>query len=382
LPALEAIRGAAVARGWSFEAVFSPAARDRPWYAAAEAAGMDVRVCPLTPRRARVRRVASLLAECRGPTILHTHFARWDVAATLAARGARRPEPVVVIWHRHGTLSERRSPVLREVLRFGLVGRLVDAHLCVGPAGYAELVARGAPPRRTLLFPNGIDLDRFPVGGERERARARAELAIPAESKLLAAFVWDWERKGGPLWVELVRELAARQPGVLALMVGAGEHADEVVRRLDVERSVRRAPLRADPRAFFYAADVFVAPSAYEGLGFAPLECVCCGTPVVASDIPGHRYFGAHLPAVRLTPLNATAMADAVIAELDRTREDHARRIAASRDYLAQHAGLDAWVERLLRIYDQALSRHGGSHPPRRPAVRTGRQTVLRPSRS
>jgi glycosyltransferase involved in cell wall biosynthesis len=309
-------------------------------------------------------RIASLLNESSGPTILHTHFARWDIPATLVARlprPARRADPVVVIWHRHGTLGGRSTHRGRDVLRFKVVGRGVDAHLCVGPAGYHDVLARGTPPRRTMLFPNGLRVERFPLASGEERARARAELGISRLATVLVAFVWDWERKGGQLLLELVHELEGTKP-VLALLVGAGQEGEAAARRLGVDGSIRRVPARPDPRAFFCAADVFAAPSAHEGLGFAPLEAVCCGTPVVASDVPGHRHFGIHLPAFRLSALSAIAMADAVKEELSSSPEDRMRRIEASRAYLAQHAGLDCWVHRLIHVYEQALRRRGSVH--------------------
>jgi glycosyltransferase involved in cell wall biosynthesis len=40
-------------------------------------------------------------------------------------------------------------------------------------------------------------------------------------------------------------------------------------------------------RVFYRAAEVFAFPSLYEGFGLAPLEAMACGTPVVASDVPG-----------------------------------------------------------------------------------------------
>jgi glycosyltransferase involved in cell wall biosynthesis len=359
VPGLEAIRERTEARGWQFEAVFAPGAEERAWYHEVREAGMCARISPELPRRKRPRWVAELLAEQSGPTILHTHFARWDVPAALVARTSRRGQPVAVVWHRHGMLS--RDPLLlaRDVARFRLGSLAIDAHLCVGPGGYAQVLRRGSRPRRTLLLPNPIDTSRFPIASEEDRAQARAELGIDPTIDLLVAFTWDWELKGGPLFVSLVRELVSRGRRVSALAVGGGQPAAADARRIGVEPHVSVVAPRADPQVFFAAASVFIAPGGHEGLGFAPLESVCCGTPVVASDIAGHRHYGSHLPAVNLTPLVPTAMADAVERELGVGGRDRAARVAASRDYLERHAGVEAWVERLLHVYEEALARRG-----------------------
>jgi glycosyltransferase involved in cell wall biosynthesis len=42
---------------------------------------------------------------------------------------------------------------------------------------------------------------------------------------------------------------------------------------------------RADLRARYQAADVFVFPSFFEGLGLVLLEAMACGLPVIASEV-------------------------------------------------------------------------------------------------
>jgi glycosyltransferase involved in cell wall biosynthesis len=359
IPGLAAIRDAVEARGSSFEAVFAPGAQDRQWYGALRRDGMCARVCPPLSRRALPSWLAALAAEQQGPMILHTHFARWDLSAVLVARLPRQRGPAAVVWHRHGTLSRRPWLFTRDLVRYGLAGRLVDAHLCVGPGSVVQLRRRRAPTERTLLFPNPVDVRRFPMASHEERLRARAELGVKPGVDVLVAFTWDWELKGGPLFIDLARALITRGRRVLALAVGAGPRAQADARRLGVGPHLYTVAPRADPRVFFAAASVFIAPGASEGFGFAPLESVCCGTPVVASDIAGHRHYGSHLPAVRLTPLAAGEMADAVEEELGAGAGDRAARIAASRAYLERNAGLDAWVERLLHVYEDALARRG-----------------------
>ena len=228
VPMLSALAEGVEQRGWSFEAVFGAAAEDKDWYRSLQSGGMHVRAGPPLARRARPRWVASMLAERTGPAILHTHFARWDVPAVLAARRRGVSRSVALVWHRHGILSRHPPQLLRDVARFGLAGRAVDAHLCVGPGTHRQLIGRGAPRDRTLLFPNPVDTHRFPLINAEERAQARAELGVAHDHALLVAFTWEWERKGGPLLLQLVRELTDRGRSVTALVVGGGE-ADAII---------------------------------------------------------------------------------------------------------------------------------------------------------
>ncbi len=354
VPLLQATARAVSARGWSFEAVFAPGAQDRDWYTAIQRDGMLVRSRPQLTRRARLRWVRALLAERTSPTILHTHFAGWDLAS-LAARWPRPGDPTGVVWHRHGVLERRPNP--RDVARFGLAGRAVDAHLCVGPGTHAQQLAFRAPPSRTLLFPNPVDVRRFPVAEPHERIRARRELGIEPDVALLVAFTWDWQDKGGPLLLAAARELLRRGRHFRLLLVGGGAEAQQALQRSGLEGQACIVAPREDPQVLFAAAEVFVAPSPAEAFGFAPHEAVCCGTPAVVSDVPGHRYYGAQLPAMRLTALDPSAFADAIEAELTADQGDRAARAARSRSYLELHASVGAWTDRLLEVYDQVLAR-------------------------
>jgi glycosyltransferase involved in cell wall biosynthesis len=62
----------------------------------------------------------------------------------------------------------------------------------------------------------------------------------------------------------------------------------ELVRRGDL---IHLEQLTADELRLLYThAEAFVFPSHAEGFGFPPVEAMRCGTPVIASDIPAHRW--------------------------------------------------------------------------------------------
>ena len=72
-----------------------------------------------------------------------------------------------------------------------------------------------------------------------------------------------------------------------------------------------------DVTDLFGAADVFLAVSAREGMPYSVLESICCGTPVVASDLPGHAAVGNAVPACQLVARDPRTIADAVREFLD-----------------------------------------------------------------
>ncbi|MEX5717542.1 D-inositol-3-phosphate glycosyltransferase [Geodermatophilus maliterrae] len=156
----------------------------------------------------------------------------------------------------------------------------------------------GADPRRTLVVPPGVDLDRFRPG---DRAAARRALGVPADAVVLT-FVGRIQPLKAP---DLLLEAAARmldddpalrdrlQVHVVGAPSGSGLEAprrlEELAARLGLADRVRFLPPQAPDRlALHYrAADVAVVPSHNESFGLVALEAQACGTPVVAAAVGG-----------------------------------------------------------------------------------------------
>ena len=285
VPMLRAVNDAALARGWSFEAVFTDMAAERPWYAELKADGISVRVAPDGSRRELGAWLAELIAERDAPTVLHTHFTRFDLPAVAAARGDAE---TMVVWHLHTRLESGLGTRARNVLKFSLAGRRVAAILCVSEELRDAVARRLAPARRLVVFPNAIDLTRFSPASSQERRDARNALGVPAERPLLVHFGWHWETKGGDLFLESVAALGREGVDVTAMCVGGGDPARATSARLGIEDRVLVVPARDDVQTLYAAAEVFVSSSRAEGMSFAVLEALATGTPVVASAIPSH----------------------------------------------------------------------------------------------
>jgi glycosyltransferase involved in cell wall biosynthesis len=168
---------------------------------------------------------------------------------------------------------------------------------------------------------------------------------------VLVSFVWDWERKGGPLFLDAVAALRARRPDVVAVPVVLGEGLEALNAEYADDAGVRPVAASEDVRPLYAAADVFVTASRAEGMPFAMLEALACGTPVVASDIPSHSFVGDDLPARRLAARETFAFAAAIEAELDDTANDRAARVTSTRTRLEERFSLSGWCERLTEIY-------------------------------
>ncbi|MGA9874550.1 MAG: glycosyltransferase family 4 protein [Solirubrobacteraceae bacterium] len=341
---LRAVEDAVRQRGWSFEAVFMEFAAERPWYAELEADGMTVRIAPAAGRRALTSWVDDLLGERNEPTLLHTHFTAFDIPAVMAAR---RHDRVAVIWHLHSRLQSNPSAVLRNTLKLALAGRRTDAILCVSEDTRMVARRRLGPDSRLVTFPNAIDLERFrPAATAEERERSRAQLGVPAGIPLLVHFGWDWERKGGDLFLSTVKELSHSEPAAIGVSVGGGDRARARSARLGLGDQVLVLEPTDDVRGLYSAADVFVSPSKAEGMPYAVLEALCTGTPAVVSDIPSHVPLAEQIAGCTLAESQPQAFAEAIRRTLS-AHDDHPVDVTP----LLESLDLHGWASRLTDLY-------------------------------
>jgi glycosyltransferase involved in cell wall biosynthesis len=131
--------------------------------------------------------------------------------------------------------------------------------------------------------------------------------------------------------IRALAEVRRRVPAAELVVVGSGD------RRQDLERLSRdlEVPVtftgfisEAEKVGWLNRAHVVVCPSMKEGWGLTVIEALACGTPVVASDVHGHRDSLCEGAGV-LVPygdIGATAEAIVDILKDDRKREAFRRR--------------------------------------------------------
>lgn len=366
IPLLRAALDEARGRGWGALAVFDEQARDRPWLAELEADGYDVEITATASGEAN-RRVGAIVRSGPPATILHTHYSRFDIAAAVRSLATRPPRPPV-FWHVRTALGTSARARARNRARFGLVGRTVDGIFTPSTDLRRQVIARGAPSGRVHALPHGLDIDRFSLCTPAERAAARRELGLGEDVTVLLHFGWDWHRKGGDLFLEAVRRLIddRRCEGrrFVALSSQGGEQAREHAARLGILDHVRVLPATDRIEVLYAAADVMVATSRAEGgmPPFAVAEALSRGTPVVASDIPDHAFAAERMSACRLAADSTGAIADAVIATLERSPDDAAAEADQAHAWVAREKSMPAWAAKMFGHYESALARRGHRH--------------------
>jgi glycosyltransferase involved in cell wall biosynthesis len=315
-----------------------------PRYLAIPRAGMSV--APWLLYRASLHAARRLLAAGETFALIDAHYLYPDGVAAVWL-GAALGLPVVLTARGSDVTQLPEFAVPRRLIRQAI--RRADGLVAVSAALRARLLALGADPARTVTLRNGIDLDLFRPPADRDAVRA----ALGMSGTTLLSVGALIPRKRHHLAIAAV----GRLPDTRLVIVGEGPARAALQAQIDSAGLAARVRL-AGPVAhaalpdWYGAADLSVLASAREGWANVLLESLACGTPVVASDIPGNPEVIGAPAAGRIVAANS---AEGFAAAIRALLADPPAR-AATRAYAA-HFGWEPTSQGQLALFAEVLAR-------------------------
>ena len=250
-----------------------------PRYAVVPRIGMNI--SPWLLYRSTLRVVRHLLAEGMRADIIDAHYLYPDgVAAVWLGRALKLP---VVITARGSDVTQLPDHAIPRRLIQTAMAR-ADALIAVSAALKDRMIALGAPADKITVLRNGVDTILFRPGNRKVQ---RAALGLDRPTLLSVGHLI--ERKGHHRVIEAMPALADHG----LLIAGEGpERArlEALIAKHKLGSRVRLLGARphAELPALYGAADALVLASSREGWANVLLEAMACGTPVLASAIPGN----------------------------------------------------------------------------------------------
>jgi glycosyltransferase involved in cell wall biosynthesis len=324
---------------------------------------------------AAVRRACRLVAAGR-PDLVHTTLFEADLVGRTAATLTRVPVVSSLVNAAYGG-DQARAPGLRrwklraaQALDAATASRVVRFHAISNHV--AELMApRLRVPRgRIEVVPRARDAAALGTRTPARRDAARAALGLGPGTPTVLAAARHEHQKGLDVLLEAFPAVLEHAPGARLLVAGrTGNQTpllERAVARLGLGSKVTFLGARADVPELLCAADVFVVPSRWEGLGSVLLEAMALETPIIASDLPAVREIVADPVTALLVPPGrppalaaaaATALADPAAAA------DRARR---ARQRFLERFTIDQVADGMIGFYRRALA---GARRPARAAA-------------
>ena len=240
-----------------------------------------------------------------------------------------------------------------------------DAVVTIAEAMRQDIAARGVPPERITVMPNGVDPDAFqPMSRDPELVR---HLGI--EDRFVFGYVsnLDHPREGQELLIEATARLQQRGRRVACLIVGDGRRREELeslARRSGAAGAIHftgRVP-HAEVRAHYALLDAFVVPRRNDRAAryvtpLKPFEAMAMARPLIVSDLPALVEIAA--PGERGLAY-AVEDADSLATELERLMDDPAladRLGEAGRAWVLAERTWARNGERYRDLYAEVLER-------------------------
>ncbi|MEI6631818.1 MAG: glycosyltransferase family 4 protein [bacterium] len=279
--------------------------------------------------------------------IVHSNTRITSVLGSLLEYFSRKPH----ISTCHGFFKKR---LIRRI--FPCWGRSVIA---ISEQVKEHLIADlGVRQRDIAVIHNGIDLARFKDYNQDFKVDAKRNLGL-RPGPVVGIVARLSEVKGHIYLIQAIKSVLEKVADVQLLIVGDGKIKSglhQLVRSLDIERSVFFMPSVLDTSRVLSIMDLFVLPSLKEGLGLSLMEAMASGLAVIGSDVGGIKsLIKDRETGLLVEPANAYALSSAILELLK--EPSRARALGeAARSFIGERFSLREMVLETERLYLECVN--------------------------
>jgi len=228
------------------------------------------------------RRAAAIVNRLM-PDVFHAHQVEFPVRHFLAA--LRSPLPVFVHVNAVRRYDPQNGPA--------------DRYIAASRYTRDKLIEAGFPRERIEVIYNGVDTERFAPVKPEERAQLRRILGIDPDALVVGYVGRKQETKGFRVFLEVVRRLAGKYPGLRAVSAGSPlYHRDDTRKNIETllaELESKGILIDLPPitharlPAIYQVSDLVLVPTWHAGEQHPAVVCeaIACGCLTLATDIAG-----------------------------------------------------------------------------------------------
>jgi glycosyltransferase involved in cell wall biosynthesis len=293
-----------------------------------------------------------LLSRLR-PHLIHAHGLLSPVTTAITA-GRILGTPVVAKPMRGGAWGDldviKRKPLTHRRLR--LLQKHVDAFPVINSEIDTELAGIGISPERRVFIPNGVNLEKLAPLAPAEKQALRNSLQLPDGPIAIFTGRLEVEKRVDQL-IAIWPAVRAVHPQALLLILGEG--TEESSLKQAAGDGVQFLGRVDDVAPYLKAADIFVLPSATEGLSNSLLEALAAGLPAIATAVGGTPDLIEHQQSGWLVPPDTpSALQEAAITLLN-DKQNRQKLGLQGRARVLKDYALPVTADRLARLYRQLI---------------------------
>lgn len=289
------------------------------------------------------------------PQIVHAHEILSP--ATIALYGKRLYSSRVVVKVLGGGVKGDIYKLKKRLFgkwRIANLRKRVDAFIAISREIDDELAGIGIPQEARFYLPNGVDTDHFSPLAADEKKRLRESHGFSSISPLVIYAGRLHHDKRVDLLLNIWSSVHAKHTDARLLIVGSG--VEEAYLRTKASEGVIFIGQVDDVAEYLKISDLFVLPSAREGLSNSILEAMAVGLPVAATAVGGTPDIVTHKKSGWLfQPNDSSALQNAMLKLLG-DPELRSRLGRQARKHVLENYSIDAIADRVANLYRELLS--------------------------
>ena len=237
--------------------------------------------------------------------VLYGHF--WHNANALVKYANKYSKPLYVACGEADNAIDELLDALNPSEKNNLV-KTVNGVISVSTENKRRVIKYGLSSEDKIeVFPNSVDQSLF---YKKDRAELRQKLGISGMDFVIS-FVGSFsERKGSNRLSEAIIQL--NDSSIKSFFFGKALSYDDCTPNCPGILYMDSLPHDILPD-YLNASDVFVLPTLNEGCSNAIVEALCCGLPVISSDMPFNDDILDITNSIRIDPMNVDEIKNAII---------------------------------------------------------------------
>lgn len=236
----------------------------------------------------------------------------------------------------------------------------VDAYIAISQAIARIMEDAGIAAHKTHVVRSAVDPEAF-AAMDRQQARQRLtqELELAEDCRIICNVGYHTAQKDQITLIRAVARLAQDQKNFAVLLAGDGPLRDKLVSsasELGVQQYIHFLGIRQDVPELLAASDIFVMPSAHEGLGTSILDAIHSGCAVAACEVGGIPEIILHQKTGLLSPVRDAERLSQNLAKLLKDETLRRSLITNAKAHIAQEFSLTQMVNGNLAVYRSLLA--------------------------